>query len=74
MKCSNQISVKTKLGGLMWPCHKAKTKMIVFNWSPIMIDRGGKIQMVNHFIWFTFSGFWMGMRQELTLHAGCAKY
>jgi hypothetical protein len=59
---------------LALPCHKAKRKMIVLNWPPIMIDRGGKIQMVYRFIWFTFSGFWMAMRQELTLHLGCAKY
>jgi len=59
---------------LALPCHKAQSKMIVLNWPTIMIDRGGKIQMVYRFIWFTFPGFWMGMRQELTLHLGFAKY
>jgi hypothetical protein len=42
---------------LALPCHKAKRKMIVLNSPPIMIDRGGKIQMVYHFIWFTFFRF-----------------
>ncbi len=47
--------------------------MTILNQPTIMIGLGGKIQMVYHFIQFTFSGLLVGMWEELTLHLACAK-
>jgi len=42
--------------------------MTILDQPTIMIGLGGKIQMVYHFIQFTFSGLLVGMWEELTLH------
>jgi hypothetical protein len=42
--------------------------MTILNQPTIMIGLGGKIQMVYHFIQFTFSGLLVGMWEESTLH------